>query len=662
MSKVLDTRPITIEDLLKLKWISDPQISPDGQQILYVQKIVDPTDKTKYLNQIFIVDVNEGQPRPFTSGLKSDTSPRWSPCGKQVAFMSARSGEPQIWIISACGGEAKQLTKFKRPLGGFSWSPDGSKLLATGKIGPSDDLPKDAEKSDVKVITRLHYKMNGEGFHGDRRSHIFLIDAQTGEVKQLTSGDYDHMAPSWSKDGTKFLFTGKLFEDADYISHNEIYEFNLADNSIRTLTDGSGSWSSPTYSHLGQSIVCYGHMGEFRGATLSKVWTLPVSGGRPTMILQDFDLSVGNAVGADMVSGSDAKPQWSADDQYIFFPATNGGSTMIYKVESNGGVPEALTEEGQVVYGLSYLASQNCFAYMVTCPANIGDLYYREIGHEAKRLTNVNKAWFSEVWVSLPEQYSFLADNGVAVEGWLLKPYNFQEGTKVPMILEIHGGPHVAYGMAFHHEMQVLCARGFAVLFTNPQGSQGYGQTFNCATHHDWGGQDYRDIMMAVDKALEHWPFLDGDNMGVTGGSYGGFMTNWIVGHNNRFKAAVTQRSTASRYSMFGTSDVGYNNGEYEFDGKPWVNTQHYLEHSPLTYIENVNTPIKILHSELDFRCPIEQGEQFYTALKWLKKTAVFVRFPNETHELSRSGQPKHRMERLEHIVTWFEEYILGKK
>ncbi|MCL2497733.1 MAG: S9 family peptidase [Symbiobacteriaceae bacterium] len=656
-------RPITIEDLYQLKWISDPQISPDGKKVLYVQKVVDPEDKTKYLNQIWMVDLLQGEPRAFTSGTRSDTSPRWSPCGTQVAFISSRSGNNQIWLIPATGGEAKQLTKFKRPLGGITWSPDGKQLLATARIGPEDEAPAGAPKSDVKVITRLHYKMNGEGYHGDRRGHIFLVNAENGEVKQLTNGDYDQGNPTWAKCGTKFIFTGKRFEDADYSSHNEIYEYTLESGEIKILTDGSGSWSSPSYSGDGQRIACFGHQGEFRGATLSKLWILPAGGGKPTQILSNFDQAVSSGIGADMVSGALPKPLWSKDDQWLYFVTAKGGSTHLYRVASNGGEPEILSPAQQVIYGLSYHKGSDTFIMAITSPDNIGDLHsFYLSGDKGKRLTACNQTWFNEVWVSLPEHYSFTASNDVNVEGWMLKPYGFDPvaspNQKVPLVLQIHGGPHSSYGMAYHFEMQMLCAKGFAVIFSNPQGSSGYGQKFVAATHHDWGGQDYRDVMQAVDEALAKWSFLDGDKMGLTGGSYGGYMTNWVIGQTNRFKAAVTARSTSNRFSMFGTSDVGYNNGEYEFDGKPWINYQHYLEHSPIMYVENITTPLKIIHSELDYRCPIEQGEQFYTALKWLKKTVVFVRFPNESHELSRSGQPKHRVERLEHIAGWFEEYL----
>ncbi|MCL2548561.1 MAG: DPP IV N-terminal domain-containing protein, partial [Symbiobacteriaceae bacterium] len=369
-----EKRPITIEDLYRMKWINDPQISPDGHKVLYVQKMVDPDDKTKYRSQIMIVDLASGLTSPFSSGLKSDSSPRWSPCGLKVAFISNRSGSNQIWIISASGGEAQQLTKFKRPLGGIVWSPDGKHLLATGRLGPSDEL-RDEEQSDVKVITRLHYKMNGEGYHGDRRSHIFLIDACDGEVKQLTDGDYDQDSPAWAKDSSKIIFTGKRFADADYCSHNEIYELTLESGEIRTLSDGSGSWSTPCYSNHGMRIACFGHQGEYRGATHTKLWTLPASGGSPTQLLHSFDLSVGSGIGGDMVSGNLPKPLWSADDKWLYFVVARGGSTVIYRVSSNGGQPEEIIAIPDVIYGLSYAEDQNTFIAAVTSPANIGDLF-----------------------------------------------------------------------------------------------------------------------------------------------------------------------------------------------------------------------------------------------------------------------------------------------
>jgi len=654
----MQKRPIEINDLKNVRWISDPQISPQGQQILYVQKQAHPTEKTKYTTQIWEVSPQQ-EPKLLTGENTSNSSPRWSPDGASIAFVSARSGTNQIWLLPVSGGEARQLTKFSRALNLIAWSPDGSKLLASCKCKPSDFSEKKDEVSDVKVITKLHYKMNGVGFHEDRNTHLFVVDAKSGDTKQLTEGEYDHGSATWSPNGKKVLFAAKRYDDADYVHHNDLYTIDLESNHLEQITTVQGSYAAPSYSADGQRIAYFGDLGEFGSSTLTKLFCIPATGGQPQLLSQDFDFSVGNAVGSDMTSASESRPVWSLDQKSIYFSATTGGVCRLFSVDAKGGKPAALTPDDKVVYGLSFQLETNQVAVIYNEPSNMGDLFLRNLksGTE-ERLTAVNQAWNDEVHISLPEHYEFTADNGAMVEGWLLKPYGYQEGKKYPMVLQIHGGPHVAYGLTFNHEMQVLCGLGYAVLYTNPQGSLGYGQEFNNKTHLDWGGQDYRDLMLAIDKALVKWPWLDEGRLGVTGGSYGGYMTNWMLGHTNRFKAAVTLRSTSNRFSMFGTSDVGYNNGNNEFDGKPWINYEHYLKHSPIMYVENVQTPVLLIHSEQDYRCPIEQSEQFFTALKFLKKEAVFVRFPNENHELSRSGQPNHRIERLQHLTNWFLKYM----
>ncbi|HSL93131.1 MAG TPA: S9 family peptidase, partial [Bacillota bacterium] len=621
-------------------------------------KHVDPKDRYKYQNRSCVVNVSGGDPVSFTRGEKIDMSPRWSPDGKQLAFVSNRSGDNQVWLMPACGGEARQLTTFKRPLANIAWSPDGKQLVATTKIGPADELSEDEKKdrTQVKVITRLHYRLNGEGFFGDRRSHICLIDTTSGTVAQVTQGDYDHLSPTWSPDGDKIAFAGKLYDDADYVNYSDIYELDLASKNIRKLTESFGPCTTPTYSPDGQSIAFVSHDGSFKGATLNKLYSVSVSGGAAILLTRDFDRSVGNVVGGDMVSTVDPSPVFSTDGTLIYFLASDGGTTYIQQIPATGGQPEKLTGEDQVVYG--YAVGESALAYAVTTPTNIGDIFVSGLhGDGEKRLTSVNKEYLAAAHVSLPERFTYSGSNGVTVEGWIMKPRTYEAGKRYPMILEIHGGPHVAYGNSFNHEFQVLTSMGYAVLFTNPQGSEGYGQAFNAATHHDWGGIDYNDLMLAVDHALTY-DFVDAERLGVTGGSYGGYMTNWIVAHTNRFKVAVTQRSTCNRYSMFGTSDFGFNNGQFEFKGNPWDNRDFYMERSPISYVQNIETPLLLIHSEQDLRCPIEQGEQLYNALKWLRKETMFVRFPEENHELSRSGKPRHRVERLKHMTDWFNKYI----
>ena len=650
-------RRITIEDIYQMKWASDPQISPDGQRIAYVVKETDPNDKTKYISRIWMVETAGGKPLQLTNGPRQDSNPRWSPDGSQLAFNSNRGDGNQIWLLSMRGGEALQLTKGKNSAGTPLWSPDGSQIAFVSRIAP-EAAEEGEEKSDVRVITRLHYKQNGAGFLDDKVAQICVVDVASGEQRQVTSGEHNCSSPTWSPCGQYLAFASNRTEDADYNSQSDIWVVPVSGGELRRLTPGAGPCHSPSWSPDGKLIAYVGHNNEYKGATLGRIFVIPAEGGEPRMLTGDFDQTPGAGVGGDMVSSPAPGLIWTADCSQLVFLSSWHGQTHIYQVSVAGDplVQQISPTEKRVVYGMSYAPQCGRFAVTITQPDNIGDVYTLLAGEEPQRLTELNKKLLDEVELTMPEGFTHEVE-GMTTEGWVMKPVGFKPGVKYPLILEVHGGPHAAYGYAFMHEFHVLCAAGFVVLFTNPPGSSGYGQEFLIQTHHDWGGRDYRAIMACVDL-VSQYDYVDTERLGVTGGSYGGYMTNWIIGHDNRFKAAVTQRSTCNRYSMFGTSDVGFRNGDFELNGNPWDNPEHYLEHSPITYVKNIETPLLLIHSEQDLRCPIEQAEQFYTALKWLRKEAVFVRFPNENHELSRSGQPRHRVERLQWIVNWMKKYI----
>ncbi|NAP01646.1 prolyl oligopeptidase family serine peptidase, partial [Halomonas sp. MG34] len=345
------------------------------------------------------------------------------------------------------------------------------------------------------------------------------------------------------------------------------------------------------------------------------------------------------------------------DEKSLFFIATDQGSTGLYEVSLDKELT-TLYEKDNHVFGFSYDQNKEAFVLGISSATNPCDFYYLEKDGTLTQLTKSNRAFLEEVAIAEPETISVKADDGKEIQGWLLKPYGFTEGKKYPFVLEIHGGPHAMYGQTFFFEMQLLAARGYVVLYTNPRGSHGYGQEFVDACRSDYGGGDYTDLMTSVDYVLDNYSYIDEDRLGVTGGSYGGFMTNWIVGHTNRFKAAVTQRSISNWLSFYGVSDIGFFFTKWEHGLNLLDDPEKLWEISPLKYAENVETPLLILHGELDFRCPVEQGEQLFIALKHLRKEVEFVRFPGANHELSRSGKPAMRQERLNHICRWFELYL----
>lgn len=656
------------EDLFIMKWPSDPQVSPDGQSVVFVVKhVVEEEGKKSYSSRIWMY--RDGKVFQFTSGSKTDSSPKWSPDGRLIAFLSDRGKDKmQVYVIPAQGGEARQVTHFKDGCFEFAWAPDGKRLAVVTLAGEEPQEPK----TDVRLVTRLRYKLNGKGFLSEKTAQIFVVDLDGLSQVQITDGVWDSREPAWSPDGSQIAFISARFPEADLSSIRDVYVVNADGKNLRRITNQDAALSSPSWSPDGKWIACYGHDNAYRGATVPGICLVEVESGKVNFITRKYSLGVGEAAGSDVVQSPLSRPAWASDSSSVYFSALYHGRTHIYRISVSGGEPEQITGGDCVVYGWSKAGGSPEIACCATSPALIGDVFLlskiggssAEVrplegfkGYSVKRLTRLNEKYEANTILSVPEEVWVTSKDGTKIQTWVMKPVGIQEGKKYPLILEIHGGPHAAYGYSFFHEFQFLASRGYGVIYGNPRGSTGYGQEFVAATHHDWGGKDYMDIMAIADYALT-LPWVDSSRMGVTGGSYGGYMTNWIVGHTRRFKAAVSARSTSNRFSQFGTSDAAYTNGDFEFDGDPWDNPMAYLERSPIMYVRNVETPIMLLHSEEDLRCPISQAEEFFVALKKLNKEVCMVRFPGENHELSRSGRPDHRITRLEYIAAWFDRYL----
>lgn len=647
-------RRLKADDLYAFGWVSDPQISPCGSRIAYV---VTRIEDKKYRSSIWVAPFSGGEPRQLTNGPKIDRSPRWSPCGKKLAFVSDRAGSGQIWVIDTDGGEARQVTAQSSGVSEVSWSPDGTRLAFIHRCALLDDDAdgEKREKSDVRVYDRIKFKADGRGLWDGKYAHVYVADTATGKAKRLTEGEFDHADICWSPDGSHLAFVSNRTSEADYTNVTDVWVVPSAGGEPHQVTTSLGPCSSPRFSPDGSLIAYMSHDNAYMSATLPSIWVVPAKGGEPKRLSPP--LSAGNASGSDMRYGDNAQGlMFSTCGKYISFLATENGVSNIYQLSIATGRIEPVTRGEHSIFGVTRRETR--YALALGDHLNPGDVYgFDSASGEWSRLTRINEAFLSQVHLSEPQRIRFKGDQDWDIEGWLAPPVGSMEGAKYPMVLEIHGGPHAAYGVAFFLEFQLLAAAGYAVLFTNPRGSDSYGQQFLAATKHDWGGGDYRDIMAGVDYAIGLGS-IDADRLGVTGGSYGGYMTNWIVGHTHRFKAAVSCRSTCNRYSQFGNSDIGYKNGDFEFPGAPWESPEFYMKHSPITYVANVRTPILLIQSENDYRCPISQAEEFFVALKYLRRKAQLVRFPNEGHELSRSGQPVHRVERLERLVNWFKEHI----
>ncbi|MFB6467303.1 S9 family peptidase [Cytobacillus sp. Hz8] len=661
-------RPITAEDLYNFKFVGDPQVSPNKDKAAYVFPNVDQ-ERDGYYSYIYITDLkNEG--RQFTShyskeGLIKDTSPKWSPDGNTLAFLSNRTENNQIWLLHTDGGEAVQLTDVKQGINEFVWSPDGNQLAITtiGEFALSTDKEneKKNDKSDLKIISRLRYKENGVGIFNDDRKQVYLFDIKTKTFTKITDGDHDFSQPCFSLDGKSLFYIGTKAEDKEWGYLPAIWKYDIDLKKETLFYQGNGHIGAPSVSPDGKWLTVAGHTRGERSQGNTNILLLSLETGKLTNLTESFDYTVGNLIGVDAkYDTAKFRLIWDSTSSNIYFNATVGGDCQLFKVTLDGEVSAALSPSVATVTSFDILSDDQAVLVLAT-PHSTGDLVIQDLNNVTNvyMLTDWNRELYNQVHLSTPENFHYKSTDGWMIEGWILKPYGFEIGKKYPMILEIHGGPATAYGNGFHHEMQSMAAKGYVVVYTNPRGSHGYGHDFVNAVIGDYGGMDYEDLMAGVDYALEAFNFIDPCQLFVTGGSYGGYMTNVIVTRTNRFKAAVTQRSICNWHSLYGTSDIGFFFTEYQHGHVDlWKDAEKLLQLSPLHHARNVQTPTLILHSEQDLRCPMEQAEQWYIALKRLGVETKLIRFPDENHELSRSGKPKHRLQRLQHLIGWFDDRL----
>lgn len=661
-------KPIEIEDLAQIRYLGDPRISPNGKRIAYVQTEIDRKENG-YKTAIWLVNTDGSERRRFTSGEKKDSSPRWSPDGRRIAFISDRDGKSQLYVMAADGGEAQRLTDLKSGAADPVWSPDGSKIAFTSKVGPEgmvllaeetdEDRKREEAKSDVKIITTLRYKLDGEGFLDERKRHIFVVSASGSRPEQVTSGDWNDVQPAWSADGGLIAFVSNRGEDHEYANDTDVWVQPLDGGEARRISPGDGRYGDPGFSPDGAWISYTGNAIEapYGPTKLSGLWIAPAADGGARNLTASLDREVGGGVSTDThISVAGQRLIWSADSTAIYGLMADRGAEHVVCIGLDGEMTTLLGGEREIPN--FSLANDGTLAFLSSTPDKPLEVYAADpSGGNERQLSQANTDWLAGVTSVPAEHFTYEGEGGQEIDAWLMKPPGFNPEVKYPLVLQIHGGPQGMYGYSFFHEMQVLANRGYVVLFSNPRGSTGQGQEFVSAALKDWGGIDYRDLMTAVDRVIE-MGFVDPTRMAVMGGSYGGYMTNWIVGQTDRFRAAITMRSTCNRVNHYGTGDVIWSYGHWQFGSTPYDDPTLFVERSPLTYVKNVKTPMLIIASEQDYRCPIEQSEQWFTALKIQRKEAMFIRFPNESHGLSRGGRPDHRIERLQHMVDWLGSHL----
>lgn len=674
------TRSITPADLFAIQHVEDPQLSPDGTLVAFVRMEMD-RESSEYRRSVWVTPVEEGEPRRLTNG-PSDTAPRWSPDGATLAFVRGPAsgvkpktreerehgvGSPQLWRLPMRGGEPEQLTHMRHGAGTAIWSPDGATIAFAAPTGEADDHEVDDVALEgrtlprVRTVTRLWHKLDGAGYTYELRAHLFTLPAMGGEPRQITEGDWDDGDPCWSPDGRRLAFTSDRTDERWSWPAAQVWTVDLINGNQARLTEEELGCSAPSWSPDGAAIAFLGSPRRMSAGHTDLYIAKPEPGKPGQQLLTEAFIPTCDDTCIDDQRSSHGAHHitWTPDSQEALFLASTRGTTHVYAAAVDGSVaPRSLTEGALHVYSYSTNAQAHTLALGITTPVIPGDLYLKLDGEEQpRRMTRLNADWLDEVALAEPEEMIFTGADGWEIQGWTLRPAGEAPARALPTILEIHGGPAAMYGWSFFLEFQLLAARGYNVVFVNPRGSTGYGRLFSRAVINDWGGKDFEDIMAGLDAAIERGG-IDTGRIGVAGGSYGGFMTNWAVSHSDRFKAGVTMRCVSNMATMFGVSDIGWSLTVDELSATPWEDLDRLMRFSPINYVQNIHAPLLILHSDNDLRCPLEQSQQLYSALKYLGRETKMVIFEGQSHDLSRTGHPRSRVRRLDEIIDWFENYL----
>jgi dipeptidyl aminopeptidase/acylaminoacyl peptidase len=639
-------RRVAPPDLVLYSMLSEPSFSPDGRRLAFSVRRAN-LDEDGYDSDIYVADVRSGRSSPFTRG-KKDSDPKWSPDGRSILFTSRRGLKKEdkgnaLYVISSDGGEARLLRRSEDGIDTAHWSPDSKSIYFLSAIGKK-------AKDDVKVIDRLTFWFNGLGFIYDKRKHLFRVEVDSGKVSQLTSGSIDVSDFSVSHDGKSIAYVASTNDLKPYIS--DVYLSDPRGKRRKKLSRSNMELTAIAWSPDDRLLALSGDDLPAGFASHSRIWTVNPRN-RKLEKIDGVDLNKANSLNSDARAHAHGPGNLIWDKDGIYYLEADGGSVRLHRMKL-GGAPAVVVGGERSVEG--YDVHDGTVAFVAMDASHLEEMFV-SAGKE-KKLTSLNSGVYDALKIVSPQHVAFRASDGEQVEGWVMTPGG---RSKVPGVLYVHGGPKTAFGHSYMHEFQAFSGAGYAVVYFNPRGSDGYSEKF-ADIRGRYGTRDFDDLMEGLDYVLKKFPEIDGDRLAIAGGSYGGFMTNWAIGHTTRFKAAVTDRSIASWISFWGTSDIGPHFTEDQIGGDPWNSEEKLLNDSPLRYVSNVETPLMLVHSMEDYRCWMVEGLEFFTALKKHGKEAELVLFPGENHDLSRVGKPKHRVARLGHYIRWFDEHLKRKK
>ena len=685
-------RKLTYDDLWTFKDFGNVALSPDGRRVAFVLVSKDK-EKNETRSAIMLLSLDEhgraiGEPRQLTSGVKLDTDPAWAPDSRRLLFVSNREENRQLWLIDTDGGEARKLTTLLNDIHEAVWSPDGRWITFTASAAPSDEddllmgrksldeetkkKREEEERFGLRAITQVFYRLDGRGIFKKFRQ-LFLMPAPVGDapveptaIRRLTTDHLDYFQPSWSPDSTEIAVGRSSPEDLDYFFVNELWSFQRETGQARRIVDHSLLIMSYAWSPDGQRLVVVGAQDMRKeGESVNRLYLVSREGGALQSLTEEIDNSaIPHASVQFGFPSSPFYPQWSPDGERLYFLVMEHGRANVHCLDLAQKSLTQLTTGEHLIFFLALLPSERGLLLVKSEPVHPWEFHLLPLGaahtsseRTSERLTHLYDRTLSEFALSEPERIQYKGSDDEMIDGWIMLPAGAKEGVRYPLLVSIHGGPQGAYGVGMSLTFQYFAARGYAVFYCNPHGSTGSGQEFLRSVEGDWGGRDFQDIMLGVDECIARG-VTDPERLVVTGYSYGGYMSMFTIGHTDRFKAAVPMAGISNLASFVGTSDIGYWMTIHS-KGYPWdpERAEYYRERSPLMSAHRVTTPTMFLHPENDLRCPIEQTEQFYMALKLMGKVPVeFVRVPEAWHVSA--NKPSSLFARWEKMLEWFETYI----